>query len=74
MGAVSKGDTAIFFRKREGSFEPAALWIFCSDVDDCYEKLKEHGANIVDSIEDKPWDIRQFTVHDPDGNVFYFHG
>jgi hypothetical protein len=27
----------------------------------------------VDPLEKKPWGIRQFTVQDLDGNIFYFH-
>lgn len=73
IGAVSNGDTAIFFRKRTAGFEPAAHWVYCSDVDRSYHELKDNGANIVEDIEDKPWGIRQFTVHDLDGNIFYFH-
>ena len=73
IGAVSNGNTAIFFRKREGAFEPAVHWVYCSDVDKSFQKLKNNGANIVEAIEDKPWNIRQFTVNDIDGNIFYFH-
>jgi len=73
IGAVSNGDTTIFFRKKQCPFEPAVNWIYCSDVDASYEKLKSTGASIVEDIETKPWGIRQFTVHDLDGNIFYFH-
>ena len=73
IGAVSNGETAIFFRKREGEFEPVVNWIYCSDVDESYRVLKTAGANITEDIEDKPWGVRQFTVQDLDGNVFYFH-
>jgi len=73
IGAVSNGDTAIFFRKREGSFEPVVSWVYCSNVDESYQAFKSVGANIVDDIEDKPWGHRQFTVQDLDGNIFYFH-
>lgn len=38
VGAVSNGDAAIFFRKREGNFEPVVHWIYCSDVDKIYQK------------------------------------
>jgi hypothetical protein len=31
------------------------------------------GANIVDPLERKSWGLRQFTVKDLDGNLFYFH-
>jgi len=74
VGAVSNGDTAIFFRERTDAFEPVTHWVFCTDVDESYRKLKALGASIVDDIEDKPWNLRQFTVHDLDGNVFHFHG
>lgn len=73
IGAVSNGETAIFFRKRTGKFEPAVNWIYCDDIDASYQKLMDNGANIVEDIEDKPWGTRQFTLHDLDGNIFYFH-
>jgi len=73
VGAVSNGETAIFFRKRACPFEPAVHWIYCSNVDDSFDKLHKAGATIVEEIEDKPWGMRQFTVQDLDGNIFYFH-
>ncbi len=73
IGAVSSGETSIFFRKREGSFEPAVNWVYCDDLDASYEVYKSSGAIIVEGIEDKSWGIRQFTLQDIDGNVFYFH-
>jgi uncharacterized glyoxalase superfamily protein PhnB len=73
IGAVSRGDVAIFFRRREPPFEPAVHWVFAEDVDATYNELKSSGANIVDPLEKKPWGLRQFTVDDLDGNRFYFH-
>jgi uncharacterized glyoxalase superfamily protein PhnB len=73
MGAVSRGDAAIFFRRRTPPFEPAVHWVFADDIDATYEELKALGAHIVDPLEKKPWGLRQFTVRDPDGNVFHFH-
>lgn len=73
IGAVSRGKIAIFFRKRTPPFEPAVHWIFAEDIDASYQELQESGANIVDPLETKPWGLRQFTVQDPDGNIFYFH-
>ncbi len=70
---MSNGKTAIFFRQRNDTFEPAVHWIFADDVDATYQQLVDAGANIVDDIENKPWGIRQFTIKDPDGNVFYIH-
>jgi predicted enzyme related to lactoylglutathione lyase len=74
IGAVSRGDMGpIFFRKRTPPFEPAVHWVYAEDIDASYQELKSSGANIVDPLETKPWGLRQFTVQDLDGNLFYFH-
>ncbi len=73
IGAVSRDQVAIFFRKRERSFEPAVHWVFAPDIDAAYDELRARGARIVEPLETKPWGLRQFTVDDIDGNRFYFH-
>jgi uncharacterized glyoxalase superfamily protein PhnB len=73
IGAVSRGDVAIFFRKRVPPFESAVHWVFAENIDATYCELKSSGANIVDPLEQKPWGLMQFTVEDLDGNRFYFH-
>jgi uncharacterized glyoxalase superfamily protein PhnB len=73
IGAVSRGDAAIFLRKRTPPFQPAVNWVFALDVDATYHELRGLGANIVEPIENKPWGLRQFAVEDLDGNRFYFH-
>ena len=73
IGAVSRDGVAIFFRKREPPFEPAVHWVFARDIDTSYQELMSLGANIVEPLERKPWGLRQFTVQDLDGNLFYFH-
>ena len=73
VGAVSRDDVAIFFRKRKAPFEPAVHWVFAEDIDVSYQELKSSGANIAAPLERKPWGLRQFTVSDLDGNLFYFH-
>ncbi len=73
IGAVSRGNVAIFFRKTAPPFEAAVHWVFAEDVDATYNELKSLGANIVEPLEKKPWGLRQFTVEDIDGNRFYFH-
>jgi hypothetical protein len=73
IGAVSRGKAAIFFRKRTPPFEPAVHWVYAEDIDASYQELKSSNANIVEPLEKKPWGLRQFTVKDLDGNLFYFH-
>jgi uncharacterized glyoxalase superfamily protein PhnB len=74
IGSVSHGDMGpIFFRKRTPPFEPAVHWVYAEDIDASYQELKSLGADIVEPLEKKPWGLRQFTVKDLDGNLFYFH-
>jgi uncharacterized glyoxalase superfamily protein PhnB len=73
IGAVSRDKVVIFFRKRQSPFEPAIHWVFAEDIDASYEELTASGANIVEPLERKSWGLRQFTVKDLDGNLFYFH-
>lgn len=73
IGAVSRGNVTIFFRKRKPPFEPAVHWVFAEDIDSSYRELRASGANIAEPLETKPWGLRQFTVEDLDGNRFYFH-
>ena len=51
IGAVSRGNVAIFFRKRTPPFEPSVHWVFGEDIDASYQELKSLGANIVDPLE-----------------------
>lgn len=73
IGAVSRNNAAIFLRRREPPFEPAIHWVFAQDIDASYQEMISLGANISDPLERKPWGLRQFTVADLDGNLFYFH-
>jgi len=73
IGAISKGENVLFFRKREGEFDPAVHWVFADDVDVTYNKLVNSGAKIVEDIEDKQWGLRQFTIEDLYGNRFHIH-
>lgn len=73
IGAVSRGEVAIFFRRRVVPFESWVHWVFTNDIDATYEEMRARGANIVEPLETKPWGKRQFTIEDLDGNRFYFH-
>jgi len=73
MGSVSRDKAVIFLRRREGSFEPVVHWVYSEDIEASYAEMQGVGAKIVDPLELKPWGIRQFTVADLDGNLFYFH-
>ena len=46
IGAVCRGEVAIFLRKRQPPFEPAVHWMFAPDVGDIYRELSASGADI----------------------------
>jgi len=73
IGAVAHGDCAIFLRQSDVPPIPATFWIFAEDVDTIHAQLAARGADLVDPVADKPWGLRQFTLRDAWGNLFYFH-
>ena len=73
IGAVGREKTTIFFSKTNRSIEPNFHWIFAEDVDLTYAEFKISGADIIEDIEDKPWNIRQFAIKDLNGHIFYIH-
>lgn len=82
IGGISQGDCRMFltnaaFRALDGPKGPVIVWLNLSskqEVDELFARWKETGAMIVAAAEDKPWNLREFRVADPDGNqlrVFY---
>jgi uncharacterized glyoxalase superfamily protein PhnB len=49
-----------------------AINIFVSDVDALYRELKSRGARTLNEPKDYPYGMRDFDVHDLDGNHLCF--
>jgi catechol 2,3-dioxygenase-like lactoylglutathione lyase family enzyme len=82
IGGISQGDCRMFltnepFRGERGPKGPVIVWLNLGskqEVDELFERWRENRATIVEAVEDKPWNLREFRVADPDGNqlrVFY---
>lgn len=65
-----------FFTHKE--LRPAESWVGCyirvQDVESIYQafsraKLPRKGIPRMDTLENKPWGMREFAVVDPDGNL-----
>jgi uncharacterized glyoxalase superfamily protein PhnB len=74
-GGVCRGDVTIHLQaanatKRQPGHN--AINIFVSDVDAIYDELKARGANLINEIGDRPYGMRDFDLHDPDGNGLCF--
>jgi uncharacterized glyoxalase superfamily protein PhnB len=78
IGQVSRGPCRIFltdneFRGEAGTGTPAVIWLNLAsraEVDELYEEWNNRAAQIVARPESKPWHLYEFTVRDPDGNLF----
>jgi uncharacterized glyoxalase superfamily protein PhnB len=82
IGGISQGECRMFltnapFRQAHGNGGTIVVWLNLDskrEVDELYRRWREAGAKIVSEPEDKPWNLREFTVADRDGNqlrVFY---
>lgn len=50
----------------------ATAYCFVDGIDTYYALACEGAANITHPIVDQPWQMREFGIADPDGNVLYF--
>jgi hypothetical protein len=82
IGGISQGDCRYVPHERAVSRRPrpnnpVIIWLNLNskqEVDELFERWKDTGAKIVEAVEDKPWNLREFRVADLDGNqlrVFY---
>ena len=79
IGGISQGDCRMFltnapFRAAHGLNVPVIVWLSKQEVDELFERWTQTGAKIIEAVEDKPWNLREFRVADLDGNqlrVFY---
>jgi uncharacterized glyoxalase superfamily protein PhnB len=49
-----------------------AVNVFVTDVDALYQELKSRGARVLKEPKDYPYGMRDFDVHDLDGNQLCF--
>jgi predicted lactoylglutathione lyase len=81
IAGISKDSARIFIRLKTDEEKKQAysvlIWLnmnSAAEVDELYESWKNSGVQITDELETKPWNLREFTAADPDGNRFrVFH-
>jgi len=75
IAGISQGDCRMFLMYAPGA--PVKVWLNLEskqEVDELYDRWLSSGASVLSRPEDKPWNLREFTVADLDGNqlrVFY---
>ena len=78
IAGISRGDCRIFltdsdFRQHHGNDAPAVIWLNLNskqEVDELYEVWSSSEARIISPPESTPEKLHEFTVSDPDGNLF----
>lgn len=74
FAGVNLGSMQIFLAKGTPPPHPdtAAAFFLVGDVDQLYEFHRANGVAIAETIEDKPYGIRSYTVRDLDGHYVVF--
>jgi len=81
LAGISRDDARVFLRRRtpEEAEEGYSVLIWLNmassaEVDQLHAEWTERGVRIVEDLRTAPYNLREFTAQDPDGNrirVFY---
>jgi catechol 2,3-dioxygenase-like lactoylglutathione lyase family enzyme len=72
---VERGGVLLFLQAAADTARPpgqGAVYVFADDVDGLYAELTSRGARIVKAPRTYDYGMRDFDVHDPDGNQLCF--
>lgn len=65
------GDTEIHLTQSDKGHK-AAAYFFLHGVKEYYDLVTQTGAQITEALQDQPWNMREFSVTDPDGHAIVF--
>ena len=75
LAGISKDAARLFLRRRTpqevGERRIACVWLnmkSAAEVDELHAEWKERGVRIVDELQTAPYNLREFTAEDLDGN------
>lgn len=68
FGTAGKDDSP-FGRRTPGN---DSVYIVCDDPDDLFERATAAGATVERGLVDQDYGSREFTVRDPEGNLWSF--
>lgn len=70
-GAVERDGMFLHFMVKE-KVNPTMVYNYCEGVDSIHDLVRAHGGEIVNTLKDQPYGMREFTALDPDGNFIAF--
>jgi catechol 2,3-dioxygenase-like lactoylglutathione lyase family enzyme len=68
FGSVGE-DAVELYLYRHPDPHPVYVSLYVHDVDAMHDACRERGAEIASELEDKPWNVREFTLRDRDGHL-----
>ncbi|MGA8853838.1 MAG: glyoxalase superfamily protein [Christiangramia sp.] len=73
---VKRGGVGIHLTKRSDGRTPSkyhrALYIFVNNADEIYKQCKDSEIRIVNDIENRDYNMKDFDIEDPDGYIITF--
>ena len=81
LTGLSRDEARVFLRRRTSSEAnqrySVLVWLNMdspAEVDQLHSEWRERGVGIVEQLRTTPYQLREFTAQDPDGNRFrVFH-
>lgn len=70
-GAVERDGMYLHFMVKE-TVNPTMVYNYVEGVDAIHAFVRAHAAEIVNTLKDQPYGMREFTALDPDGNFISF--
>jgi len=67
MAGVNLGETQVFLEVGSPAPEGCSLYFVVGNADELYRFHRGNGVEIVRQPGDRPWEFRDYTVHDVDG-------
>jgi catechol 2,3-dioxygenase-like lactoylglutathione lyase family enzyme len=69
---VNLGSVQLMLTRGTPQAEGFSVYFVVEDVDKLHELQRGQSAPILAPPEDKPWGMRQYAVHDPNGHLLIF--
>jgi len=71
IAAVCRDQVEITLTCQPGAKPPGAshLYLRTADVDACWARAQQAGAQVIVPIADRPYGLRDFRIADPSGNA-----
>lgn len=73
LAALASGDVELFLLvpwTGDSPIQPRTSYVYVEDPDALCAEYQQAGADIVDTVQSRPYGMRDFEVCDPDGHCF----